>query len=345
VKRVGRLNQRHRPVSVALGVIAILASSLLSACSSSDSKGSDGSSTTSAGSATSGGSTSRKTIRLGFSPLSLDIPALQDTANALKGAGGAAGISVTVADPKENVQTQVSQIQQWIQLRRVDAIWVIPVAPPAIVPLIKQAQQAKIPILVDTQPAKVNFTGPQAGVSFASIDYQAYGKTLGDMLVECANKRLGGSAQVIYLTDPGAQTSTAETDKAVAAAIGGLPNAKIVRTISPGSQIIAQHDTLSALQAVSHANSALGTNDEAVLGATSAFQQAGKDPKKSCIVGGGGGPQSLAAIKAGTIYGGAAFDFKTDTQNNITEILTMVAAPAATGKLMTVPVNIIRPAQ
>jgi ABC-type sugar transport system substrate-binding protein len=284
-----------------------------------------------------------KTIRLGFSPLSLDIPALQATANALKDAGAATGMSVTVADPKEDVQTQVAQIQQWIQLHQVDAIWVIPVAPPAIIPLIKQAQQAKIPILVDTQPSKVNSNGPQPGVSFASIDYQSYGKDLGGLLVDCINTRLGGKAQIIYLNDPGAQSSNADTDKAVATAVAGVSGARIVRTVSPDSQIVAQQDTLSALQAVPQANAALGTNDEAVLGAASAFQQAGKDPKKSCIIGGGGGDQAIAAIKSGTVYAGATFDFETDTRNNIGAIMAMVGDPTAVGKEMRVPIKIVRP--
>ena len=90
-----------------------------------------------------------KPIRLGFSVLSLSIPGLQDTANALKAAGQGAGMSVTVADPNFDVQTQVQQIEQWIQLKQVDAIWVIPIAPAAIEPVIKQAQAAHIPILVD----------------------------------------------------------------------------------------------------------------------------------------------------------------------------------------------------
>jgi ABC-type sugar transport system substrate-binding protein len=324
---------RHRPFVLAL--VGLLAAGASAACSSSGTDGTSG--------AQPSGSVPGKTVRLGFSPLSLDIPGLQDTANALKNAGASAGISVTVADPKFNVQTQVTQIQQWIQLHQIDALWVIPIAPPAIAPLIAQAQAAKIPILVDTQPSKVGFAGAQPGVSFASTDYPAYGKDLGDLLVECIDKRLGGQAQIVSMKDPSGQTSNADTDTAVATSIASLPGAKIVRTISPATQLAAQQNMLSALQAAPQANAALGTNDEAVLGAVSAFQQAGKDPTKSCIVGGGSGAAALAAIKAGTVYGGATFDFQTDTRNNITEILTMQANPTGVGKVLTVPIKIVRP--
>jgi ABC-type sugar transport system substrate-binding protein len=349
---VTRPTYRGRAVTAAL-VLAAAAS--LAACSS----GGTGSSSTpasaasatpaaAAGSATAGSSSpstaARKTIRLGFSVLSLSIPALQDTANALKQAGAGAGISVTVADPNFDVQTQIQQIEQWIQLKQVDAIWVIPIAAPAMAPVIKQAQAAHIPILLDAQPAGADYTGAAPGVSFSSTDYSQFGTDLGDQLQKCATSRLGGSAaNVIYLTDPTGQTSDADTDKALKAAIAKMPGASIAREVSAGSELAAQQNVSSALQAVPDANAAVGTNDEAVLGAMQAFQAAGKDPAKACIIGGGLAAQSQTAIKAGAIYAGVAFDFAQDVKNNIGEILAMTADPTAVGKVMTLPIDVIAP--
>jgi ABC-type sugar transport system substrate-binding protein len=285
-----------------------------------------------------------KPIRLGFSVLSLSIPALQDTANALKAAGKGAGISVTVADPNFDVQTQIQQIEQWIQLKQVDAVWVIPIAAAALAPVISQAQAAHIPILVDAAPEKAGFQGALPGVSFSSTDYAQFGADLGGLLQECVTARLGGSAaKVIYETDPSGQTSDADTDAAVKAAIAKIPGASIVRELSVANQLAAQQSVSSALQAVPDADAAIGTNDEAALGAMQAFQQAGKNPAKSCIIGGGLAAQSTAAIKAGTIYAGVAFDFTKDVQDNIGEILAMVASPTAVGKVMTVPISVIAP--
>jgi ABC-type sugar transport system substrate-binding protein len=275
--------------------------------------------------------------------LSLNIPGLQDTANALTAAGKKAGISVTVADPKFDVQTQVQQIQQWIQLRQVNAIWVIPIAPAAIAPLIKQAQAAHIPMLVDTAPDRVGETGALPGISFADTDYAKFGQDLGSMLTQCIDQRLGGRSQVIYETDPTGQTSDADTGTALKAEIAKAAGASIVRTLSPGTQLAAQQDVSSALQAVPDANAAVSTNDEAALGALEAFQQAGKNPGKSCIVGGGAAAQSLAAIKAGTLYGGVTFNFTQDVINNVVEIRAMAADPTAVGKVLTVPISVIDP--
>lgn len=336
---------------------AALALVTLAACSSSSTKasGSSGSSAVSSSSATSSspgtngdapGSSADaagQPIKLGFSVLSLNIPGLQDTANALTAAGQKAGVSVTVADPKFDVQTQVQQIQQWIQLRQVNAIWVIPIAPAAIAPLIKLAQAAHIPMLVDSAPSKVGETGALPGVSFADTNYTKFGQDLGSMLTQCINQRLDGRSQVIYETDPTGQTSDADTGTALKAAIAQAPGASIVRTLSPGTQLAAQQDVSSALQAVPDASAAVSTNDEAALGALEAFQQAGKNPSKSCIVGGGAAAQSLAAIKAGTLYGGVTFNFQQDVINNVTEIRAMAADPTAVGKVLTVPISVIAP--
>ena len=341
--------------NVAAAALALAAAATLAACSSSGTADSPPSSTpagTPASISASGTSQSPaagktaagKTVRLGFSVLSLSIPALQDTANGLKAAGKGAGISVTVADPNFDVQTQIQQIEQWIQLKQVDAVWVIPIAAASLAPVIKQAQAAHIPILIDAVPSAAGLKGAAPGVSFSSTDYAQFGTDLGSLMSKCAGARLAGSApNVIYVTDPTGQTSNAATDKALKTAIAKIGGASIAREVAADGELAAQQNVASALQADPGANAAVGTNDEAVLGAMQAFQQAGKDPAKSCIIGGGLAAQSQAAIKAGTIYAGVAFDFTQDVKNNIGQILAMAADPTAVGKVMTLPIDVIAP--
>jgi ABC-type sugar transport system substrate-binding protein len=327
MSHIGSATVRTRRV-LAIGAVLTLALAGLTACTFGGTP-----------SPTKTASVTHQSIRLGFSPLSLDIPALQETANALTAAGANTGIRVSVQDPKFNPQTQVTQLMQWIQLKQVDAIWVIPVAPQALIPVIAAAKKANIVLLIDTKASDVGFEGPQPGISFAGTDYAAFGKDLGTLASQCINSRLGGAGKTIYLKDSTGQFGGAVTDAALNGAISsGSPSATIVSTISPVAQLQAQQETVTSLQAQPDANTAIGTNDEAVLGALSAFQQAGKDPLKSCIVGGGGGVQALAAIKAGTIYAGVTFDFQTDTRNNIGEIIKMVANPKAVGASLLVPI-------
>lgn len=323
--------------ALAAGAVLTLGIALLTACASTPAPTSAPSSST---------APAHKTIRLGFSPLSLDVPALQDTANALAAAGKGSGIKVTVADPKFNPQTQITQVMQWIQLKQVDAIWIIPVAPPELAPVIAAAKQAHIALLLDTSPQAVGMTGPGVGVSFAGTDYTTFGADLGKLTTECINSRLGGDGKIIYEKDSTGQFGSPATDAALNAALSsGSPKAAIVSTISPVGQLPSQQQTAAALQAQPTANTAVGTNDEAVLGALAAFQQAGKNPLKSCLVGGGGGAQSLAAIKAGTVYGGVVFDYKTDTENNVKAIVKMVTDPTSVGVSLHIPIIVVKPAK
>jgi ABC-type sugar transport system substrate-binding protein len=285
-----------------------------------------------------------QSVRLGFSPLSLDIPAMSELADGLTKAGASAGVAVTVSDPKFDVPTQVRQIEQWIQLGQVDAIWVIPVAPQALVPIVAEAQKAGVVLLIDSNPQEMGFDGPQPGVSFASTDLAGFGGKTADLVSKCADERLNGAAKIIYLKDGSGQVAGAETDDAIQGALAKeSPDSKVVATISPADQLTAQQQTLSALQGAQDANAAIATNDESALGALAAFQQAGKDPKDVCIVGGGTGEQGIAAINAGTIYGGVAFDFRTDTGLNIAEIHRLAADPKGTGKTIVVPINVVLP--
>jgi ABC-type sugar transport system substrate-binding protein len=306
-----------------------------------------GSATASSSSKATAGPTTAATkiLRIGFSPLSLDEAPLEAAATGMEAAAKATGkFQVVVADPKTDVAKQVNQLEQWIQLRAVNAIWVIPIAPAAIEPVIKQAQAARIPILIDGIPSQVGMTAGAPGVTFSTISYSAYGNALGQLTAKCISQRLTGKAQIIFLKDSIGQVSGAAADAALLGAVhAAAPGSAIVRTVAPNSQLAAQQDTLSALQGAPNANAALASNDESALGALSAFQQAGKNPKNVCIVGGGGGAQSLAAVKAGTLYGEVAFNFQADTEQNISELGAMHANPTGPGKLLTVPVTVVGP--
>ena len=74
-----------------------------------------------------GASAKAKPLRIGFSPFTLQVPALKGLADGLTAAAKAQGDTVVTADPKGDPSTQLQQLQQWVQLGQVDAIWVIPV--------------------------------------------------------------------------------------------------------------------------------------------------------------------------------------------------------------------------
>src|SRR5918999_719793 len=172
-------------------VIAASLALFLAACGG----GSDG-----GGGGSSSGSSSA--LRIGFSPFTLDAPALQGLSHGLEEYAKAKGHTVQVADPKGDPAKQVEQLQGWVTRKQVDAIWIIPTNPGALKTVIKSAQDAGIAVLASGKPADYGQGGPGPGLSFNIFDYTETGTKTGELLSECVNKRLGGNAEVIFAQDP-----------------------------------------------------------------------------------------------------------------------------------------------
>jgi len=284
-------------------------------------------------------------LRIGFSPFTLQVPALKGLADALTGVAQSQGDTVVVADAKGDPSTQLQQIQQWVDLDQVDAIWVIPAAAEAVTSALVAAQAKGIVVIASGVPADYGFDGPQAGITFTNVDNADYGSKLGGLAADCINERLGGKGNIIYLQSPIGAQSSDEINQAVKDAIAeGAPDSTIVNTQDAAadrlgnSQIIA-----SAIQGAPDANVIIGTDDEATLGALDAAGQAGLDPTAICILGAGGNEEAVQSVTDGKLYGEVAFDFQAALGQNLVELHKLAADPSADGSQLTVPINLIKP--
>jgi ABC-type sugar transport system substrate-binding protein len=295
--------------------------------------------------ATSGGSPATKQLRIGFSPFTLDAPALQGLNHGLEEYAKAKGYAVQVADPKGDPAKQVEQLQGWVTRKQVDAIWIIPTNPGALKTVIKSAQDAGIAVLASGKPDDYGQAGPGAGLSFNIFDYTETGTKTGELLSECVNKRLGGNAEVVFAQDPPTSgAGSVESANAMKAALSkGSPNARIVSEVNhQNDRLKAQQAVSAALQANRNANALLGQNDEGSLGGMTAFKQAGKDVKTACIVGFGGGQSAQDAVKAGDLYGVVAINFHNDLVQNVDLLAKMAGDPKATGQVTKPPVDVVK---
>ncbi len=284
-----------------------------------------------------------KTLKIGFSPFSLQVPALKGLADGLTHAAEAQGDSVVTADPKADPSTQLQQLQQWVQLGQVDAIWVIPVAGQTIAPVLSQATAKGIVVVASGVPSDYGFSGKQPGITFTNVDNADYGTKLGSLTAECINTRLGGNGKVIFLQSPtGAQSTSAINDEFKKTLAKESPNTKIVNQQVAKDRLGSQQLISSALQGAPDANTVVGTDDESTLGGLDSFTQAGKDPAKTCIVGAGGGTEAQADVKSGKIYGDLAFDFQADLMQNLAQLHTLAADPSAKGTQLTTPIVVIK---
>lgn len=308
---------------------------LLSACSGTTQPADAGGGGGTAG----GGGGASKTIA--FSPLGLQIPAMQDLSKGVQGYGGSKGYQVIVQDPALDPQKQLTDLQSIIESGRVGGAWVIAIQPSALSALVKTAQAKQVPLLLNGTPEDFGLSGMQAGITFDKIDYEAQGKAIGTELGNCINEKLGGKANVLFeANNPGTAGKEALESNAQAALAATAPNAKIVATITVNDRAKAQTDVGNALQGNPDLNAVLGNNDEGALGALGAFAAAGKE--LPCITEAGGNEEVLAAVKDGKIYASVALQFAGDMTQSFDTLTKMMANPTAPGSQITVPQKVIK---
>jgi len=287
----------------------------------------------------SGSKAENKTIV--FSPLGLQIPAMQGLSKGVQGMGKAAGYTVIVQDPKLNPQKQVTDLKSVVETGKAGGVWALAVQPSSMADLVKTAQEKKVPMILNGTPEEFGLDGLAPGLSFSRIDYIAQGQAIGEELGNCINEKLDGKAEVIFEENaPGTAGKKDLESTAKKALADTAPDAKIVATIVAKDRQQVQNDIGSALQGHPNVKAVLANNDEGSLGALGAFAAA--DKKLTCVTEAGGNAEVLAAVKAGKIYASVALQFAADTAQSFKTLTEMMADPSKQGVQLTVPQKVIK---
>lgn len=329
------LSRRHYTRTMS-GLALATAVGLLAACSGS------GSDDTAATSGSTDGSSAASSLpqTLAFSPIGLQVPAMKGLSEGVTGYGKSQGWEVIVQDPSLDPTKQVQQVTEVLDSGRAGAAWIIAIAPKSMSDVLKKAQSSGIPVLINGVPADYGFDGPQAGISFDTIDYAAGGTAVGEQLGKCINEKMGGTANVLYGESAAGTAGKEESDKAFKDALAKTaPDAKIVQSWTISDRAASQTDVGNILQGQPDANAVAATNDEGALGAIGAFKAAGKE--LPCIVEFGGNDEVLGLVKDGTIYASVALQFGDDMTQSFDTLVEMQKDPTAVGPMLTVPQKVI----
>ncbi len=263
---------------------------------------------------------------------------------SLQAYAGTKGDKVLVADPNNNSTTQVQQIESWIQLGQVQAVWVLPLDPATMAPVLALAQQHHVAFLATGVPSDYGKSAPGPGLSFSIIKYSDFGNAVGQALGKCIASRLGGKGQVLEVANPPGSTDwAAENAGFLAGLMSAAPDSKVVATVSSANdQLTAQQSSLTAIQGHPGVNAVAGFTDEGSLGGLAALKLAGKNPATSaCAAGAGGSPQAIADVKAGQLYAYVVIQFQADLEQNVNEMARMAADISATGTQLYTPFDTI----
>jgi len=327
----------RRGTTIAIGAAATAALLSLAACSSSSS--SSGSPAAATGNGAGASSSGTLPHTLVFSPLSLQPPALKGLSVGVQAYGKSKGWSVQVQDPNYNASTQQTELNAVINSGVAGALWVIAVDQSSMDTVLRGAQGKGIPVLVNGVPSDYGYSGLQPGITFDVIDYKAAGTALGQQLGACINKKLGGTAEVLFSQAPAGTAGKAEMDSSAEAALKATaPKATIVSTLVESARDTAQTDVGNALQGHPGINAVMAMNDEGGLGALGAFEAAGKS--LPCLTDFGGNPEVLTDTKSGKIYATVALQFAADMLQSFNTLEAMQSDPKQVGKQLYVPQKI-----
>ncbi|WP_461240771.1 substrate-binding domain-containing protein [Paucilactobacillus sp. N302-9] len=237
-----------------------------------------------------------KNVKIGVSLSTLSNPFFVDVKKGIDNEAKANGSKVQTFDAQNDSSKQNNQISDLIT-KKVDVIIVNPVDSDAIVPAVKKANNAGIPVIACDRGSN----GGTLLTTVASDNVKA-----GKMAAEFLQKQVGNKAKVAELEGTPGADAAVQRGKGFNTAIKG--NLDLVTKQSANfDRAKGLNTTQNILQAHSDIKGIFAQNDEMALGAVKAVK--GQDIK---IVSIDGTPDGLAAVKKGELTGIIAQQPKTE---------------------------------
>ena len=137
------------------------------------------------------------------------------------------GVKYIKLDPKGDAALQANHIEDLIQ-KKVDVIIVWPVSGKGIIPAIRKANAAKIPVLVTNSP--IDPSGEPLTKGFCGPDNVLEGKYAGEMMIEA----LGGKGKVVEIMGFPGYVTASERSQGFHDALKGHSGIEIIET-QPGN--------------------------------------------------------------------------------------------------------------
>ncbi|WP_179400956.1 sugar ABC transporter substrate-binding protein [Burkholderia guangdongensis] len=209
------------------------------------------------------------------------------------------GVSVTHYAPTRpnDLGEQLSELED-VSVKKPGAVLFMGVNPRGVVPEIEKLNAIGIPI--------VNYNDRVAGGKFASVvvadDYD-----LGLDVARYLFKRLGGKGNVVILEGVKGSTTSDERVRGFRKALEEFPNVHLLASQPANYQRLQALQTMENLiQSNPKIDGVLAAADVMAMGAIEALEAAGQ--KQTQVVGIGGVPESVKAIKDGRLLATAEFN-------------------------------------
>ena len=215
------------------------------------------------------------TITLGFAQVGAESGWRTANTKSIQDSAKAAGIDLKFSDAQQKQENQIKNIRSYIT-QKVDVIAFSPVVNTGWDPVLKEAKDAGIPVILTDRA--VDSTDTSLYVTFIGSDFIEEGKRAADWLL----KEYEGKTEPVNIVElqgsPGAAPAI-DRKKGFGDAIAANPNFKIIASQTGEFTRAKGKEVMTAfLQSNPDIDVLYAHNDDMALGAIQAIEEAGKKP-------------------------------------------------------------------
>ncbi|WP_293912571.1 ABC transporter substrate-binding protein [Deinococcus sp.] len=226
--------------------------------------------------------TQQATYRVGFAQTESDNPWRVAQTASMKDEAKRLGFDLSYTDAQGSTAKQVADVRSLIA-KRVDVLFLSPREDKALAPVVKEARDAGIPVILLDRTINAQYAVPGRDyLTFIGSDFVKEGGRVATWLV---NNARGKKLNIIELEGTVGATPTIDRKRGFDWVLAQYPPHKIVVSQSADfSRDKGRQLTELLLEKYPEANVIYAHNDEMAIGAVAAIEAAGKKPGKDIMV-------------------------------------------------------------
>jgi simple sugar transport system substrate-binding protein len=224
-----------------------------------------------------------KPLTIGFSQVGAESEWRTANTASIKDAAKKAGVNLKFADAQQQQQNQVKAIRSFIA-QHVDVIAFSPVVETGWETVLREAKNAKIPVILTDRAVKV--TDPSLYVSFIGSDFVEEGRRAGRWLLDYAKKNGNKPLNIVELQGTTGAAPAIDRKTGFAEVIAANPKLKVIRSQTGDFTRAKGKEVMEAFlkSEGKNINVLYAHNDDMAIGAIQAIEEAGLKPGKDIII-------------------------------------------------------------
>lgn len=219
-----------------------------------------------------------KKLVVGFAQVGAESAWRTAETDSIKSEAEKRGVNLKFSDAQGKQENQIKAVRGFVA-QGVNAIILAPVVETGWEPALREAKQAKIPVVLVDRGVKVE--DESLFSTLIASDFVAEGRLAGEWLA----KKVGGKAQIIELQGTPGAAPAIDRKRGFEEALKAHPEMKIIASQSGDFRRSGGKEVMEALLKVHPTVTAVyAHNDDMALGAIQALEEAGKKPGTDVVV-------------------------------------------------------------